>query len=72
MLENYASEDTVEKLKIAGENGYNYSYYLLARIYLEGIGSVPKNEEKGYEFMKKAAQLNIEDAIAFFNAQSQS
>lgn len=55
MLENYASEDTVEKLKIAGENGYNYSYYLLARIYLEGIGSVPKNEEKGYEFMKKAA-----------------
>ena len=72
VLENYAAENTVEDLKIAGENGYNYSYYLLARIYLEGIGSIPKNEEKGLEYMKKAAELNIDNAIAFFNAQAES
>lgn len=72
VLENYAAENTVEDLKIAGENGYNYSYYLLARIYLEGIGSVPKNKEKGLEYMKKAAELNIDNAIAFFNAQAES
>lgn len=72
VLEGISSESTVEKLKIAGENNYNYAYYLLAQIYLEGIGQVPKNEERGYEYMKKAAELNIEDAIAFFNSQTES
>ena len=72
VLEGIASENTVEKLKIAGENNYNDAYYLLAQIYLEGIGQVPKNEERVYEYMKKAAELNIEDAIAFFNSQTES
>lgn len=72
LYKNNANETTITNLNIAGEDGYNYSYFLLATIYLNGNGTIKQNNEKAFEYMKKAAELGVHDAIDFFENMNNS
>lgn len=63
--ENNATEKNVENLNIAGEKNLDYAYFLLAEIFLYGNGEIEKNEERGFFYMEKAANLGVQDAIDF-------
>ena len=66
VIEDNANAQVVENLIKAGEKDQIYAYYLLCIIYLNGNGEIEKNAERGLEYMKKAANLGVEDAIDFF------
>ena len=61
--EKITNGKTLEFLNIAAESKLYYAYFLLGRIYLFGNGTVRINEEKGWDYIEKAAQLGVKDAI---------
>lgn len=64
---NNADENTIKNLNISAEDGFNFAYYLLASVYLQGNGKIQKDEVKSFQYMKKAAELGVSEAIDFFD-----
>ena len=69
---NNADENTIKNLNISAEDGFNFAYYLLASVYLQGNCKIQKDEIKSFQYMKKAAELGVSEAIDFFDRMNES
>ena len=56
-------DEAKKYFEIAANANYAFSWYNLGMIYLSGFGSTPKDEVKGIECLKKAADIGFRKAM---------